>query len=61
MGAWEALLKWGREAMAFGNRLLAKVITVRLIKLTFVRRAKVKYMLRIVQFVNRLKPSTGFC
>ena len=30
--------------MAFGNGFLAKVITVRLTKVTFVRRAKVKYL-----------------
>ena len=43
MCAWEASLKRGRN-VAFGNRFLAKVITVRLTKVTFVRHAKVKYL-----------------
>ena len=40
--AWEASLS-GVEALAFGNGVLAMVITVRLTKVTLVRSANVKY------------------
>ena len=50
------------ESEAFANGLLTEVTTERLTKGTFVRHTTIDKVLtfRIVQFVNGLRPSTGF-
>ena len=44
LGCMGSFAKAGIEDVALGNGLLAKVTTVRLTKVTFVRRAKIKYL-----------------